>query len=202
MSTPLQARMPLGNDIAIVSGLPRSGTSMMMRMISAGGIPALTDSVRPADPDNPLGYFELEAVKRTAADPSWLNGAQGKVVKMVHLLLRDLPEGRRYRIVMMHRDPDELLASQQKMLVRTGRAGAKMPAADLKRVFASQMQAVRAWLDARPHFLVLDVRYDQVIADASGEARRVADFLGIPEAAPRMAGAVDPSLYRIRAGSV
>jgi hypothetical protein len=190
--------MAIDGDIVVVSGLPRSGTSMMMRMICAGGVPALTDQARAPDPDNPHGYFEFEAVKRTREDPSWVSQAPGKVVKLVHLLLPDLPEGRRYRVVLMRRDLDEVLASQQTMLARQGRTGARMPPDALKRVFAAQLDAVTRWMDERPWFSRLEVRYDRVVADPVGEASRVAAFLGVPQAAGAMAAAVDPSLYRNR----
>jgi hypothetical protein len=190
--------MAIDGDIVVVSGLPRSGTSMMMRMICAGGIPALMDQARVPDPDNPHGYFEFEAVKRTREDPSWVSQAPGKVVKLVHLLLPDLPEGRRYRVVLMRRDLDEVLASQQTMLARQGRTGARMPPDALKRVFAAQLDAVTRWMDERPWFSRLEVRYDRVVADPAAEASRVAAFLGVPQAAGAMAAAVDPSLYRNR----
>lgn len=190
--------MALGDDIVIVSGLPRSGTSMMMRMIVAAGVPALVDGVRGADPDNPHGYFEYEPVKRTKEDPSWVAGAGGKVVKMVHLLLRDLPEGRRYRVVMMERDLDEVVASQQKMLAHQGRSGASMPRDSLKRVFAGQLEGVRRWMDERAWFSRLDVRYERVIADPAGESARVAAFVGLPDRAGAMSAAVDAALYRNR----
>ncbi len=185
-------------EVAIVSGLPRSGTSMMMRMIVTGGIPALSDGLRAADEDNPLGYFELEAVKTTKKDPSWLDGAPGKVVKLVHILLPDLPLNHSYRVVMLHRNPDEVIASQQKMLDRSGKKGAQLPAAALKNVFNSQMESVRRWLDSHSNFKRLDVHYDRVIADPMGEAARVAEFLGISDMAGKMAAAVDPKLYRNR----
>ena len=184
--------------ITVVSGLPRSGTSMMMRMIAAGGVPQLTDGVRTADEDNPLGYAEFEAVKRTKDDPSWLTQAPGKVVKLVHVLLKDLPDTYRYRVVMMHRDLDEVLASQRTMLARSGKSGAALPAETLKKVYASQMQGVAGWLAARSHFSVLDVRYNDVMASPLAEARRVAAFLGLEHNAPEMAAAVEPSLYRNR----
>jgi hypothetical protein len=98
--------------ITIVSGLPRTGTSLMMQMIHAGGIPALTDKVRASDEDNPKGYFELEAVKRTKKDDSWLAEAAGRVVKMVHLLLYDLPVNHQYRVVFMRRELREVVRSQ------------------------------------------------------------------------------------------
>ena len=118
--------MSNSDDIVIVSGLPRSGTSMMMQMIEAGGISALTDSVRTADADNPRGYFEFELVKKIQQDSSWLEQARGKVVKMVHLLLLNLPAGYQYRIVLMVRDHRQVLASQAAMLKRQGKIGANL----------------------------------------------------------------------------
>lgn len=183
------------NEIVVVSGLPRSGTSMMMRMIVAGGVAALADDNRAADPDNPLGYFELGAVKGSAQDTAWVARAPGRVVKVVHALLRYLPEGQRYAVVMMHRDLDEVVASQRTMLERSGKAGASISPEALKRVFAAQMDEAARWLDARPWFRRLDVEYARVIADPAREARRVADFLGLGTAAAMAAG-VEPSLYR------
>jgi len=186
------------HEIVIVSGLPRSGTSMMMRMIVSGGIPALADDHRAADEDNPLGYFELEAAKATQSDSNWVALAQGKVVKLVHVLLPSLPPAHFYRVVMLHRDLDEVIASQRKMLARSGRDGAQLPDTTLKNLFKAQMETVRKWLDEQANFQRLDVYYDRVIGDPIGEAARVATFLGMPEAAPRMAAAVDQSLYRNR----
>ena len=105
-------------EIVIVSGLPRSGTSLMMQMLSSGGLPVMTDDARPADVDNPRGYFELERVKAIRKDSSWLPQARGKALKMVSLLLYDLPADERYRILFMERDMEEVLASQRKMLDR------------------------------------------------------------------------------------
>ena len=109
--------------ITIVSGLPRSGTSMMMQVIEAGGIPALTDNPRARDEDNPQGYYEFEPVKQTRDDPSWVPGARGKVVKMVYRLLYDLPGDQDYRVIFMRRNIDEVLTSQKKMLQRSGKPG-------------------------------------------------------------------------------
>jgi hypothetical protein len=186
------------DHIAVVSGLPRSGTSMMMRMIVSGGILALTDGQREPDEDNPLGYFELEAVKSTKADPTWLHGARGKVVKLVHILLPDLPADHTYRIVMMHRNLDEVIASQTKMLARSGKPGAQIAPAALKNIYAAQLETVRRWITSHPNCQVLDVHYDRVIADPASESARVAAFLEIPHAAPAMASAVEKSLYRNR----
>jgi hypothetical protein len=182
--------------ITIVSGLPRSGTSMMMRMIEAGGIPPLTDHVRTADEDNPHGYYEFEPVKRTRQDPSWLDAAQGRVVKMVHLLLPELPPGRDYRILMMQRSLDEVLASQARMLARAGKPCA--PADTLKRVYTAQLEQVGRWAASQPGARSLTVNYANVLSEPLVEAARIAGFLELPDP-QSLAAAVDPSLYRNRA---
>src|SRR5579872_1312474 len=106
--------------VTIVSGLPRSGTSMMLRMLAAGGLPILTDGVRTPDEDNPHGYLEWEGVKSLARDASWVASARGKGVKVIYYWLRDLPRDCRYRVIFMRRDLDEVLASQAAMLERRG----------------------------------------------------------------------------------
>ena len=107
--------------ITVVSGLPRSGTSMMMKMLEAGGIPPVTDELRTADEDNPKGYYEFERVKAMdQGDTSWVVGARGKVVKVISALLKHLPPGEQYRVVFVRRNMPEILASQRKMLIHRG----------------------------------------------------------------------------------
>ncbi len=171
---------------------------MMMRMIQAAGVPVLTDGQRPADEDNPHGYYELEAVKGTRVDPSWIRGARGKVVKVIHILLRELPPGESYRVVFMRRDLDEVLASQRKMLERSGRKGAALAPAALKRQFEAQLREVDVFLASRPDFRRLDVDYNALLADPRPQAEGLAVFLGLADATGRMIGAIDPSLYRNR----
>jgi hypothetical protein len=183
----------------IVSGLPRSGTSLMMQMLAAGGLPALTDEQRTPDADNPRGYYELEAVKTIQRDKAWLDGAAGKVVKMVHALLPHLPLDRAYRVIFMRRDLDEVVASQRKMLERQGRTGASLPDAQLKAVFSSQVSQTLRWLAERPDPLqVMEVEYGKLIADPAGAAARINTFLGGGLNEQAMAAAVDPSLHRNR----
>lgn len=189
---------PGGTYVTVVSGLPRSGTSVMMQMLAAGGMPVLTDGVRGPDADNPRGYFEFEPVKRTAKDPGWVAEAAGKAVKVVHLLLPDLPGGQAYRVIFMHRDVGEVLASQAAMLGRLGRRGAELSAGQLAEAFAGQLRRVRAWLAGQAHIAVLDVEHRRVIEDSAGEAARVNRFLGGGLDPTRMAAVVDPALYRQR----
>ncbi len=185
--------------VTIVSGLPRSGTSLMMQMLSAGGLPALTDHQRAADEDNPRGYLEFERVKRIKQDRAWLDEARGKVVKMVHLLLLDLPPDRSYRVVFMRRNLAEVLASQRKMLERQGKRGAAMSPEQLTKLFEDQVNKVTRWMAAQANFRSIEVHYHELVADPASHAKRLNEFLGgnLDEAA--MVSAVDPSLYRNRA---
>jgi LPS sulfotransferase NodH len=184
--------------ITIVSGLPRSGTSLMMQMLSAGGLPALTDQLRAADEDNPRGYLEFERVKRTRQDPTWLDEAHGKVVKMVHLLLFDLPPDRPYRIVFMRRNLEEVLASQRKMLERQGKKGAQIPDEQLRKVFQDQVNKVISWIATRSNMKAMEVVYHELVADPRSHAARLNEFLGGELNVDAMVNAVDPSLYRNR----
>lgn len=191
----------MSDVVSIVSGLPRSGTSVMMQMLDGGGLPALSDAVRTPDVDNPRGYFEFEPVKRTARDASWLEGARGRVVKMVHLLLLDLPvnQGLRYRVVMMERELDEVLASQGKMLDRLGSKGARLDPGRLKAIYVQQLAKVSEHLAAHPGtFDVLGVSYNELVGEPGRVVARVNAFLGGGLDEGKMRGAVDPSLYRNR----
>ena len=187
---------PSGDEIIIVSGLPRSGTSLMMQMFAAGGVEPVTDRCREADADNPRGYFELEAVKRLKQENAWLADARGKALKVVSQLLFDLPATERYRIVFMERDLDEVLASQETMLARLGRPAA--PRERMRAAFQAHLRQVDAWLEQQPHIALLRVSYVALIADPQQMAREISQFLGGTADASAMAGAINPSLYRNR----
>jgi hypothetical protein len=185
--------------VAIVSGLPRSGTSMMMRMLDAGGIPVFTDNDRIADADNPNGYFEFEPIKKLNEDASWVGDAVGHALKAIYLLLYQLPPEYRYRIVFMRRDLKEVIASQDTMLRRSGAATGTMDPAILARHFETQLRQVDAWLRQQPNMTVLDVGYAEVVREPLATAERVATFLGGSLDVGKMAESVDPALYRQRA---
>lgn len=186
--------------IVVVSGLPRSGTSLMMQMLSAGGMPVLTDGERTPDPDNPRGYLELERVKQLKSDTSWLATAHGHAVKIIHLLLQDLPTSHRYDVLLMERDISEVLRSQSAMLARSGRAGAPLPPERLAAVYQAQLATVRQWLSERPCFRVQPVRYSELVAKPVESVEAIRKFLTVGSSldAAAMAAAVDPSLYRNR----
>ena len=191
---------PTSTDIVtIVSGLPRSGTSMMMRMIDAGGIPALTDHVRQPDDDNPRGYFEFEPVKRTKEDPSWLDQATGRVVKMVYRLLYDLPPDRQYRVVFMRRKLQEVIASQDVMLSRRGRGGGGLSKEKLISLFGNQLREFEEWVARQSNFRILYVHYNDTIKQPQATVNAVNEFLGGHLDTAAMLRVIEPDLYRQRA---
>jgi hypothetical protein len=193
--------VPLDREdfVTVVSGPPRSGTSMMMRMLEAGGIPPLTDDVRRADVDNPRGYYELEAVKRTLQDSSWLCAAEGKAVKMVYTLLYDLPFDFDYRVVFLRRRMEEVIASQELMLRRRGGKESDVLALeDLSDRFEKELAKVGQWLRAQDNFEVLEVDYNAMIADPLPQILALDRFLGGGLDTRAMAAAVEPELYRQR----
>lgn len=189
---------PDRNFLTIVSGLPRSGTSLMMKMLEAGGLPVLVDNLREADIDNPRGYYEFEPVKALKKDTSWVGPAQGKAVKMVYMLLYDLPPEAEYRVLFMRRNLNEVLASQKVMLERLGKTS---PLDDDKMaaMFRSQLEKFDVWVKDKPNFRVLDVNYNQMVSDAAPLAAQVDQFLGGGLDVDAMARVVDPTLYRNRA---
>jgi hypothetical protein len=188
----------MDDTVIIVSGLPRSGTSMMMRMLEAGGVPVLVDNIRQADEDNPNGYYEFEPVKTLREDPSWLNDAGGKVVKMVYRLLYDLPGDRSYRVIFMTRKLQEVIASQNTMLERHGKGSDDLSGEQLAEIYRRQLEEARTWLGSRPNFEVLYVDYGDVLGASERVAEELNRFLGGGLNAEAMAEVPNPSLYRQR----
>jgi hypothetical protein len=184
--------------VTIVSGLPRSGTSLMMQMLLAGGLQPLTDGRRAPDEHNPRGYFECEGVKHSRTDVSWLEQAGGKAVKVIHLLLLHLPADRNYRVIFMRRNLEEVVASQRAMLKYQGLASAALDDVKLAGIFARQLGMVGQWLAERPHFRVLYVNHNDIIGQPVVTAEKVNQFLGGDLPVASMVGAVNPSLYRQR----
>jgi hypothetical protein len=184
--------------ITIVSGLPRSGTSLMMQMLVAGGMTPLSDGERQADEDNPRGYLEWERIKQLPQDPGCIAEAEGKVVKVISRLLLALPAGHEYRIIFMERPLAEVLASQDRMLRRRGTYKEGASPAAISAAFEKHLREVYAWMEGKPHVKAMRVAYHDVLGDPKGVGEKLAEFLGIElnlEAMPRQ---VDASLYRNR----
>jgi hypothetical protein len=193
-------RGDLDRAVVVVSGLPRAGTSLMMQMLHAGGLPIVTDGMRQPDESNPRGYFELDAVKdiERTADWTWLEGARGRAVKITSPLLRYLPDRLDYRVILMIRDVDEVLLSQEHMLARAGRPAAEHESAALRPHYEAHLVEVRRMLQQRRCFAAIEVQHADVLRDPRGAAARVAGFLALDLQLDRMASVVDASLYRSR----
>jgi hypothetical protein len=196
------ADVPLKHCINIVSGLPRSGTSMMMQMLAKGGLDTFTDGVREADTNNPRGYYEFELVKNLGRDHSWIDRAQGSVVKIVAPLLPKLPRDHAYRIVFMQRPLSETIASQQKMLERSDRQGGKLTPDRLAATFLQQVETIDGLLADYPQVSVLAVNYHDAIHDPIATAQRLSDFFDGQLDVSAATEAVDPSLHRERKDAV
>lgn len=183
--------------VYVVSGLPRSGTSMMMNMLEAGGIPPMIDEIREADGDNPQGYYEFERVKQLdKGDTSWVVDAVDKVVKVISALLKHLPAEYQYKVILIRRNMDEILASQRKMLINRGEDSSKMDDTQMADLFEKHLATTDNWLQAQDNFQVLYVHYSDILADPKTEAQKINKFLGGQLDVVAMAGQVDPELYR------
>jgi hypothetical protein len=186
------------NDvITIVSGLPRSGTSVMMGMLEAGGMDVAVDNIREADEDNPKGYYELEKVKDIKSDYSWLDNIQGKVVKMVSMLLYELPSTRDYNIIFMQRDIGEILASQRTMLQRKGNRS-DINDEEMGKLFNRHLEEIENWLAGQKNMRVFYINYKNVIEDPRNIAQVINHFLNETLNIEKMVETVDRSLYRQR----
>lgn len=190
--------------IAVVSGLPRSGTSLLMQMLEAGGIPPLTDPAhaeahRAPDASNPRGYYELGAVRSLRHGAPWIGSAEGHAVKVVAPLLTHLPAGPSYRVVFALRDVGDVVASQTAMLGRLGRPAGSAPV--LRAAFARQVEGARALLEREARFEALYVEHADLVARPGDAAAQIAGFFsetGFGLDAAAMAGVVDPALHRSR----
>ena len=195
----LLRRCKYGEEIVIVSGLPRSGTSMMMRMLEAGGLEIMTDYQRVPDTDNPIGYYEYERVKdlEKDSDKTWLQEGRGKVLKVISHLLKELPDDHFYRVLMMRRDLDEVISSQNKMLERQDKEN---PIEDekAKDLFRKHLVNVRMLAHTRPNLEILEVKYTRALEDPASFVAEVNGFLSHKLDEQRMMSVVDRRLYRNR----
>ena len=186
-------------ELVVVSGLPRSGTSMMMKMLEAGGIPPLQDNIRTADEDNPKGYYEFERVKKLPYDTAWMPEAVGKAVKIIALLLTKLPlKGYRYKVLFMRRDIEEIMKSQKQMLIRRGESPDKISDEEMITTYNRHLSEVLSFMEANSCFTVFFVNYNDLMRDPEDWVPRIAAFLGKEMDVEAMKAVVDPNLYRNR----
>jgi len=194
-----QPGLALDEVVTVVSGLPRSGTSMMMKMLDAGGLPPVTDGIRTADDDNPKGYYEFERVKKLVnGDTAWLPDARGKAVKVIAALVQYLPPDYVYKMIFMQRNMDEILSSQRQMLIRRGEPTDTVDDKELAALFQKHLDQVTAWIADQHNFDIIYVNYNEVMSDPHSYALMVNQFLGEALDAGKMARVIDPGLYRQR----
>jgi len=193
-------RLRYGEPIVVVSGLPRSGTSMAMKMLEAGGGGVVVDGLRTADEDNPKGYYEDERVKDLAReiDKSWLVEARGKVIKVISFLLKELPETNNYQVIFMRRDLREVLASQAKMLERRGESSETEDERMLE-LWGDHLWKVNRLLRRAPHLEAIEIPYRDAVENPRQMAAQIRDFLGLDLDVEKMTRVVDAKLYRNRA---
>lgn len=184
--------------ITVVSGLPRSGTSLMMQMLHAGGMPVLTDNLRTPDANNPQGFLEYEKVKALKKDNSWMGEAEGKVVKIVSHLLQSMDMKYQYQVIFMVRDVDEVVSSQASMLERLGKTGSQAPTESLLRHYARHLAEIREWLDKQPNVRVLYTYHRDAVLETEREVAKINEFLGGRLNVAKMKAIIDKSLYRER----
>jgi hypothetical protein len=187
----------MSNEIIIVSGLPRSGTSLMMKMLEKGGMPIVTDHLRKVDIDNPEGYYELEKVKKIKQDASWLKDTRGQAFKMISMLLFDLPSNEKYKIIFMQRKIEEVLASQQKMLNRN-KITQDIDDGTMGNLFIKHLQKVRDWLEKQANIDILEINYNTLVVFPKTEVAKLITFLNKELDAEKMINTINPELYRNR----
>lgn len=189
----------IGNKIVVVSGLPRSGTSLLMMMLDAAGIPPMQDHVREADIDNPKGYYEFERVKQLSeGDTTWVGEAKGKAVKVITMLLEHLPSKYKYDVILMRRDLEEILASQRKMLERRGEDPDKVSDQELGQLFDKHFNHIYDWIKKQKNIRFVEVSYNQLLDSPEAEISKVNHFLGGNLDEKAMLAKIDPDLYRQR----
>jgi hypothetical protein len=189
------------NRIVVVSGLPRSGTSLMMQMLEAGGIEPLTDHEREADDDNPKGYYEFERVKKTPeGDTAWLQEAQGKAVKIITAILVTLPADHSYDVIFMRREMEEILASQKQMLLRRGEDADKVSDEVMAEGFRQHIVGVFDWMGKQKYLRYIEVSFNALVSEPGDEIARLSEFLGRELNPEEMRKMISPDLYRQRGG--
>ncbi|MFN5912552.1 MAG: sulfotransferase [Bacteroidota bacterium] len=181
------------NEITVVTGLPRSGTSLMMQLFAKSGIPILSDGLRTSDINNPEGYYELEAVKGIVRDNSFLKDAQGKVIKIVAPLPIFLDKQYQYRVVFMRRDMDEILRSQEKMLSKDQTSEREK----FRTIYEFHLNKTYKFFDQQ-NIPYLDVQYKELVTDPEPQVRQLVEFCKIPVSLEDLVQVVKPELYRNR----
>lgn len=190
--------LPMKEKVIIVSGLPRSGTSMMMQMLDNGGLEVLTDKQRRPDKDNPKGYYEYERVKSLPEDADWLEKAQGKAVKVLGELIKHIPKGYNYKVVFMERNLDEIIESQTKMLKRQGKNPNDISKEELRDTFEDYRKILKQQIASHPGMEVIYVSYNDIMSHPEPVVESISAFFDCELDTNEMLSVIDDDLYRNR----
>lgn len=181
------------SEIIVVTGLPRSGTSLMMQVLNQAQVPILQDGVRESDISNPQGYYELEDVKNIVADNSFLDHAGGKAVKIVAPLPIYAKPELKYKMVFMRRDIQEILQSQEKMLLKDQTSEREK----FRTIYEFHLKKTYRFLKEN-NIPFVDINYNDLMANPLKSMQQVIEFLGLSSSPEQLAGVVNPELYRNR----
>ncbi len=185
--------------IIIVSGLPRSGTAMMMNMLKAGGIKILEDKTRKPDENNPKGYFEYEPAKKLPeGNISWLDEAEEKAVKVISFFLQHLPDKFEYKIIFMERNFDEILKSQKQTVMEKGQKTHPKEDKMMLEYYKSHVKQTKEWISLQSNFSVLYLSYNEMVKHPEQHLDSICEFLGNELNKDKMNKVIDEKLYRQR----
>ena len=184
------------NDIIVVTGLPRSGTSLMMQILQSLQIKLFTDNHRSADESNPKGYFEHQWVKTIEKDNSWLTDVKGKAIKIVSPLIKYLPVDLNYKIIFMNRDLDEIIQSQERMLTENNKKDDATNSEELKQIFLKDLKQSKDWIHTQLHSEVLEILHSKLLKNPETELEKIKSFLKIDINTTLILKVIDKNLYR------
>ena len=181
-----------GKSITVVSGLPRSGTSMMMQILHAGGLEPVTDNVRLADASNSKGYYEHEAVKALSkGNYECLRNAQGRAIKIISSLLKHLPCDHHYKVIFMQRDIDDVIESQDRMLLSLNKPLNSQDNKKIKKLYAQHLNNITSWLSQQDNIDVLYVNYTEVLNKPVNHIDLITEFTHIKADSKPMIDCID-----------
>jgi len=186
------------NDIIVVTGLPRSGTSLMMQILQSMGIKLFIDKHRAPDQSNPKGYFEHELVKTIERNNFWIKDAKGKAIKIVSPLLMYLPVNINYKIIFMNRLLDEIIQSQERMLSERGKENNTINSEVLKQIFIKDLNLSRKWIAKQSQSKYLEISHSKLLENPKPELEKIKTFLDIPIDLRSTIKVIDKKLYQAK----
>lgn len=179
--------------ITLITGIPRSGTSLMMQLFKAANVDIATDAIRTEDDNNPKGYYELEAVKGIVKNNAFLKDLDGKTIKIVAPLVTFIDLSLEYRVVFMIRDLDEVVQSQEKMVGKDQQDQKEK----FKTMYAMHIEKSRQFLNSH-NIPFIEIQHRELLQNPELSLKRLIDFCGWETPLEELKSVIDHSLYRNR----